>query len=440
MVKDHLIDDKIKRMLHAPEKNELTSETESDAESFEVYRENIMKKATASERVYKKKINKDHSDIKDAEYWKTRSDYTKTVTDYFSPENTNIDPLNFHRIDKTKRLVRALRLNNTFDFVREKNVDAITNEYNNYSKFKNNYSFYKENEKNEMLNEGYAGPYANIKNYISRLAPLGDFEKTRSYKVRMAEMRGFPAAAYMHDQAQKEKQNLRNQFKLEDNELVTNSKVKCGRLSPHAKESLYQLYTSGWTIDELSLKFGILPGRVKAVIFLRRYFYDEVVPNVDRTVWRLGLEREIVYATKYPFVDYGLDLSVMAAFEKGLEDIVFGNSQIDINPPPELVKKVQEKAGKLKPVRVYTIVRGTCGVGPKAYTLKDLVIRGGSGKQTVSDMFKKVCFRGEELPHTFPERARKFLDKGPRLASIGHRVSPRARGVIRFYNKGFHSL
>jgi transposase-like protein len=40
-----------------------------------------------------------------------------------------------------------------------------------------------------------------------------------------------------------------------------------GRISPLAKEEIYRTYLKGSTIKELSLKFGILPQRVKAVIF-----------------------------------------------------------------------------------------------------------------------------------------------------------------------------
>jgi hypothetical protein len=40
-----------------------------------------------------------------------------------------------------------------------------------------------------------------------------------------------------------------------------------GRLSPVAKEEIYRLYLKGMTVKDLSLKYGILPVRVKAVVF-----------------------------------------------------------------------------------------------------------------------------------------------------------------------------
>lgn len=33
---------------------------------------------------------------------------------------------------------------------------------------------------------------------------------------------------------------------------------------------------------------------------------------------RLAFEREILYATEFPFVDYGVDLEMMAEIEKGI--------------------------------------------------------------------------------------------------------------------------
>jgi len=39
---------------------------------------------------------------------------------------------------------------------------------------------------------------------------------------------------------------------------------------------------------------------------------------MGETHLRLALEREVLYATEFPFVDYGIDLSVMSEMEKGI--------------------------------------------------------------------------------------------------------------------------
>lgn len=40
-----------------------------------------------------------------------------------------------------------------------------------------------------------------------------------------------------------------------------------GRLSPQAKEEIYRSYLTGSKIKDLSLKYGILPQRVKAIVY-----------------------------------------------------------------------------------------------------------------------------------------------------------------------------
>jgi hypothetical protein len=40
-----------------------------------------------------------------------------------------------------------------------------------------------------------------------------------------------------------------------------------GRLSPFAKEMIYRNYQKGATIKAMSLRFGVLPQRIKAIIW-----------------------------------------------------------------------------------------------------------------------------------------------------------------------------
>lgn len=39
------------------------------------------------------------------------------------------------------------------------------------------------------------------------------------------------------------------------------------RLSFRAKFELFDLFNNGWTIRDLSLRYGILPDRVKAIVY-----------------------------------------------------------------------------------------------------------------------------------------------------------------------------
>jgi len=62
------------------------------------------------------------------------------------------------------------------------------------------------------------------------------------------------------------------------------------------------------TIKDLSLKYGILPQRVKAIIFQKHIYWTEVYPKLGETHFRMALEREMLYAAEFPFIDYGLDI------------------------------------------------------------------------------------------------------------------------------------
>ena len=106
-----------------------------------------------------------------------------------------------------------------------------------------------------------------------------------------------------------------------------------GRMSPQAKEELYRSYHAGATIKDLSLKYGIFPERVKAIIYQKHLYWEEVYPRLGETHMRYTMELEMEKAAKEPFQDYGLDLKAMAEREKGLRvtKLAAGNVDIDKN-------------------------------------------------------------------------------------------------------------
>jgi len=81
-----------------------------------------------------------------------------------------------------------------------------------------------------------------------------------------------------------------------------------GRMSPKAKDELYNMYMQGSTLKDLSLKFGILPQRVKAIVWLRFVYWHEIYPKMGESQRRLALAVEADYAEDFPFMDYGIDL------------------------------------------------------------------------------------------------------------------------------------
>jgi hypothetical protein len=203
---------------------------------------------------------------------------------------------------------------------------------------------------------------------------------------------------------------------LEDEE---EARVVNGRLSPHAKEDMYRLYLQGWTVKDLSEKYGILTARVKAVLWLRRYFHEEIMPHTDRPTWRKSIEIDFEEAAVTPFNDYGLDLDTMAIESRGVERYYFTRQHYDTlleEPAADLGEDV--KTG----IKYYFAERSVIGSGKKGYRIKDMVVHRGSGRHTVSEMFKQVCMQGDKAPHKLPKKVRKALNLGPRIASLGYRM------------------
>ena len=91
-----------------------------------------------------------------------------------------------------------------------------------------------------------------------------------------------------------------------------------GRMSPMAKELLYKEYLKGSTVKNLSLQYGILPQRVRAIVYQKHLFWEEVYPRMGESHMRIAIEKEAMYAAKFPFVDYGADVELMAELEKGV--------------------------------------------------------------------------------------------------------------------------
>ena len=64
---------------------------------------------------------------------------------------------------------------------------------------------------------------------------------------------------------------------------------------------------------------------------------------------RLALEKELLYATDFPFIDYGKDIKLMSEIEKGIQLVKVKGSDIDTNPPEAVKKRVEESLAKMKP-------------------------------------------------------------------------------------------
>lgn len=181
------------------------------------------------------------------------------------------------------------------------------------------------------------------------------------------------------------------------------------------------MYQKGMTIKDLSLKFGILPQRVKAIVYQKHIYWNEVYPKLGETHMRLAMEREMLYASEFPFVDYGLDLKIMSEMEKGIQLTKIRRSDSDANPPPEVQKKIEESLMKLKSKRQDHIPEKFIGKGGHGYILKNWIVHKGKGAPDVTQKFKDIVnFTGTEKEHRLSKRIKlRMMAGGPRYATMG---------------------
>ena len=368
---------------------------------------------------FKKKIDKTPEDLEQERLKSKDKEFEQMVKGYFENENAAFDPQNYTRVEKTKRLTRALRLNSVFDFAPSKSPQSLSSDYNNYDKFKMNYSFYKATEGGEVWDTGLSMRKKAITDYISGLTPDGEFREGDQFEAQQAEKDN--KSVESPEFAAEEMLEENSEFVDDDEEMGPEDVM--GRLSPHAKEEIYRLYESGWSVTDLAYRYGILPARVKAIVWCRRHFYEEVKPRIDPITWKLGVEREFLYASVNPFLDFGIDLSMISLLEQGIPNIRLTKSHIDVNPPSEVQEKIKRKLETVRPMRRSTVVRKTVGEGPHAYKVKDLVVSYGNGRHTVSEMFKRVCMWSQSKPHWLPKKVQERIHKGPRIAAQGYRMA-----------------
>lgn len=164
-----------------------------------------------------------------------------------------------------------------------------------------------------------------------------------------------------------------------------------GRMSPQAKEELYRSYMTGTTVKDLSLKYGILPQRVKAIVYQKYLYWEEIYPRLGETHMRMAMEEEMVYAKEFPFVDYGIDLKLMADLEKGvrMDKLSFVPTDTDkTNSPRKIPQSLKEDTEiylqNTRPRKYDKIPIRFEGKGPGGYMLYDWVHHRGRGAPKLS--------------------------------------------------------
>lgn len=174
------------------------------------------------------------------------------------------------------------------------------------------------------------------------------------------------------------------------------------------------------TIKDLSLKYGILPQRVKAIVFHRHLYWNEVYPKLGETHMRLAIERELFYASDFPFIDYGIDIRTMSEMEKGIKLTKIKRSDIDANPPEAIKKMIEKSLSKLRCKKHDYLPENFIGKAGKGYILKSWIVHRGMGAPKVSETFKAALrLTGGKNQHLLSNKVlQRMTAGGPRYAAM----------------------
>ena len=159
---------------------------------------------------------------------------------------------------------------------------------------------------------------------------------------------------------------------------------------------------------------------MKAVIWLKQTFYDEYLPRMSFDHMKIATDYQLFWR-KARYVDYGLDLEVLAERERGVQVKRFSRTAEDLAPNADFNQKIESVLVTKKKKKWDQVVEDFVGEGSRGYLIKNWHVYRGHASERVNKKFKKCVHYGDKL-HMVPKRARDKLKKGlgPRIASLGY--------------------
>lgn len=103
-----------------------------------------------------------------------------------------------------------------------------------------------------------------------------------------------------------------------------------GTLSTEVINKIYDLYLQGWSVRDISRRFGILPARAKFHIWTRARAHDEFIPKLGAKFVYYMYAREKQFMEETKVVDYGLDLDALRKTDRYQEITVWNQDRVDI--------------------------------------------------------------------------------------------------------------
>lgn len=337
-------------------------------------------------------------------------------------------------MNNTKNYTMRARLNRELDFTEDFRKAYLTKEYGNYEKYETNKVETKYDEGADNLDQDRF--YENYMQLVKRL-PTREAEDMTDKRRKVIddlitddEYSHKEFANNYHSWHVDEKHMADADNKAEEeqdfHEDPENTEREYhGRMSPFAKEQIFREYELGTSIKDLSLKYGCLQQRIKAIIFQKHLYWNEVYPKMGESHMRQAFEREAIYASEYPFVEYGVDLHIMAEYEKGVKVKTLSRTEYDTNPPREVKQHVEKYFEKSRPRKNDRIPIKFTGRSGDGYLMQDWVIHRGKGAPRVTETFREITRHyGTPTEHMIkPRIANRMRKNGIRYAVLGDKYS-----------------
>ncbi|CAD8141139.1 unnamed protein product [Paramecium octaurelia] len=345
------------------------------------------------------------------------------------------------QLKRSKDLIRSDVLKKDWDtFLKEnrdyqdyslfdKNLLAIKYSHKDFdprdSKYKNKLNFYGDLDENvyerQQKENIYSFIYQNPENKkVARKMP-----QRRKIRVAFRNRRAKRSIRAKELISRKIKDNQRWLLNKSNFSKRRRRRATAPKLSFRAKFELFGLFNEGWTVRDLSIKYGIMPYRVKAIIYQKRYFFDEVFPHLPFEYVRDLIAIELYFEKQFGAVDYGVDLQQMKKAESGYLQTNFKTPDRNVDIA-KLSEKEQERIKKLfeeKKSKKYDIVTEKFqGEGNKGYYLKSWIMHKTRSRHGVNRIFERII-KDSDKPFKLPVTAQARLKQGPRIAStqFGHK-------------------
>lgn len=205
-------------------------------------------------------------------------------------------------------------------------------------------------------------------------------------------------------------------LKMEHNEMADMQQNKVKTLSLPAQEDLYNYYLDGASLNELSLKYGLLPKTVKRIICEKYVYWNMIFPKIGPIKHKRLLE-EAEKSKKVEYVDYGADLEEMAYYETCVPLKIFEYKKVEPKNVKEVADFFTREEQKKKKDRIPIKFVGDYYKGHLIY---DEFVRKGKAGARPSNMFYRYLLYKDKKPGYLPDKVYKKISLGPRVAVFGY--------------------